>query len=207
MWIGCVQDLAISKRLALIERTSCVPRLNPVSLGPAVFKTFQKIAVTKKKKKQYYTVAVSIGETQNQTVALVSHKTGLRSLLPSMPSIWLITMKEMWPWFVFKFSLKKKKKKKPQNCTIYLSVELQAACFDDGNGHDCVGQHPVCLCVCVVRLIATSRGHINPVYLIDISANILILSLSWSVGDIPSPAEAWDHCRVYHITPIPYINQ
>lgn len=108
MWIGCVQDLAISKRLALIERTSCVPRLNPVSLGPAVFKTFQKIAVTKKK--QYYTVAVSIGETQNQTVALVSHKTGLRSLLPSMPSIWLITMKEMWPWFVFKFSLKKIKK-------------------------------------------------------------------------------------------------
>lgn len=37
-----------------------------------------------------------------------------------------------------------KQKKKPQICTIYLSV----ARFDDGNGHNRVGQHPVCVFVC-----------------------------------------------------------
>lgn len=74
-------------------------------------------------------MAVSIGETQNQTVALVSHKTGLRSLLPSMPSIWLITMKEMWPWFVFKFSLKKKKKKKATKLHYLLECWTPSCLF------------------------------------------------------------------------------
>lgn len=70
--LECMQDLAISKRLTLIEWT-CVPCLNPVSLGPAVFKTFQKIAVTKKKKaKILHRGCFSIAEMQNRAAKMDS---------------------------------------------------------------------------------------------------------------------------------------
>lgn len=148
MWIGCVQDLAISKRLALIERNSCVPCLNPVSLGPAVFKTFQKIAVTKKKKaKILHRGWVSIAVTQNRAAEMDSRWNRVTvtasKLCLNMPSIW----KALQHKGNVTLTLKKKSHKTALFTWVLNSKPFSANCFDDGNiASDRVGQHPVCMC-------------------------------------------------------------